>query len=118
MSSNIRLRPDQEIELTRRGRSFNFSKFVRDKLDEEFETSETLIQKEEELKKQIEEINKRNQKVKERESKEKISNGDENKYLKQMKEHSALYGIEEARANYNKKFNKNISTEEFRRMIK
>jgi len=42
---------------------------------------------------------------------------EEEKYLKQMKEHSIMYGIENALENYNKKFGKKIKMDKFRELI-
>jgi hypothetical protein len=42
---------------------------------------------------------------------------EEEKYLKQMKEHAKMYGIQDALNNYNKKFKKNISFEKFKEMV-
>ena len=45
----VRIKLDQAIELKKRGKDFNLSDFVRKKLDEEFETQETLEQEEKEI---------------------------------------------------------------------
>ena len=59
----VRIKLDQAIELKKRGKDFNLSDFVRKKLDEEFETQETLEQEEKEILK--------NKKPKEKENTEK-----------------------------------------------
>jgi len=110
----IRIRSDQSQKI--KEMQMNLSEFVRNKLDEEFETTETLDQEEKDLKKKIKEIKSKKEKIKNRVLDKKDTKKEE-KYLKQMKEHSRMFGIEDALKNYNMKFGKKISMEKFLELI-
>jgi len=90
----------------------NFSEFVQECIKREF-TKEYLEKRNEADLKKIEERKKIISEFK-TEIKE---NKEEEKYLKQMKEHSIMYGIENALENYNNKFGKKIKMDKFRELI-
>ena len=114
----VRIKLDQAIELKKRGKDFNLSDFVRKKLDEEFETQETLEQEEKEILKKIEEIKLKKEILKNKKPKEK-ENTEKEKFFREarvkIKENpNFLMGQWER---YKNLFEK-ITIEKFKEMIK
>ena len=114
---NIRLRSDQYKKIKESG--MNVSQFIREKLDEEFETQETLEQEEKELLNKIEKIKLKKEIIKNKKPKEKESNTEKEKFFREarvkIKENpNFLMGQWER---YKNLFEK-ISLEKFKEMIK
>jgi len=120
--TSIRIRLDQAQKILDRNKdieTFNLSEFVRNKLDEEFESSESLIEKEKELLNELKKIKNKKQKVKIKEQKKEETNTNERDWLQKARkrvEESPGEMTENCRV-YNMKFGKKISLEEFRGIL-
>ena len=91
----------------------DFSAYVQDCLEKDFMDQEKINEKIMDHKNAIKEL----KKLKIQTKSTSTSTKDEQKYLKQMKEHSKMYGIEDALLNYNKKFEKKITIQKFKELI-
>ena len=115
---NIRISPEQYKKIKESG--MKLSEFVREKLDEEFETSESIAEKETELTKQLEKIQVIKERVKNRVPKEiKNTPEREKKFLEETKK--LLKDRPEwftGRWNlYKNEFGKTITKEQFQELV-
>lgn len=112
----IRIRSDQSQKI--KDRQMNLSEFVREKLDEEFETAETLEQEKKELQEKIKEIETKKEKIQKKQ--ESVGNEEEKEFLKFAKKNleERPGELTENLRVYNQKFHKRISLEKFKEMLK
>ncbi len=97
----------------------NLSEFVRDKLDEEFENSETLAEKEKELLSELKELKNKKKIVKRKEKTLKETPVDEEKWLQGAKKrvNESPGELSENCRVYNQQFGKRVSTTKFQELI-
>ena len=114
---NVRVSPDQFKKI--KESNINLSEFIRDKLDEEFETVESIAEKEKELQDQLEKIKIQKERINKKPKTENTSET-EKKFLEDTKKliNNKPEFLVGRWNKYKNDFGKMIKLEEFKEMIK
>lgn len=110
---SARIRLDQAVEVEKR--NINISEFLRNKLDEEFKSGDFISVKEKELKNELKKL----KNLKKEEKSKEIPKVEKEFLLGARKRVQSSPGeLQENCRVYNQKFNKKISVEKFKELIK